>query len=206
MNTLTTTIMRRHTSAVRRSRVIPLVATAMLAVVAAAGCGSPSTGTDSLPGPAATASEPAGPPDGAGPGTASGSSGPGTSADQGGVEVPAQPPLVIEVTTELPTASHPCQPSGSIVVSGGSDGGDSAQLPESDEYPVGVTYQWFVRKSGPEPNPVPFGLPGTLQFNVAGGVPVSSPALTPAPGHEVELRVVAPETISGGWVAYSGCV
>lgn len=193
-----TTMIRRPAPAARRW-VLPLATTAMMALVAAAGCGLPSTTADNPPQPATTASEPA---DRGGSGTAPATPGPG---DDSGNEVPAPPPLVIEVTTEPPTASQPCQPSGSIVVSGGSDGGDSTQLPDSDDYPVEVTYQWFVRRSGPEPNPVPFGLPGTLQFNVAGGVPVSGPELSPAPGHEVELRVVAPEPISGGWVGYPGC-
>jgi hypothetical protein len=69
-----------------------------------------------------------------------------------------------------------------------------------------LTYQWFIRKAGPAQNPVPFGLPGTLQFNTAGGIPVSGPVLNPAPNIEVELRVVAPETISGGWITHPDCV
>jgi hypothetical protein len=110
------------------------------------------------------------------------------------------------VTTSSPTASYPCHPSGTIVVSGGgSDGSDSTQVPDSDEYPLEVTYQWFIRKASPEQNPVPIGLPGTLQFNTAGGIPVSGPVLNPAPNIEVELRVVAPETISGGWITHPGC-
>jgi hypothetical protein len=128
---------------------------------------------------------------------------PGEDPAGGDEQAPPPEPPQIEVTTSAPTASYPCHPSGSIVVSGS---GDSAELPDSDEYPVEVTYQWFIRKADPERNPVPFGQPGTLQFNVAGGIPVSGPELNPAPGIEVELRVVAPETISGGWITHPGCV
>jgi hypothetical protein len=197
---------RQAASTVRRWLVS---AVALMAIAAAvtmlAACGSPSSGTAIPSSPTPTASEPAGP---------AGTTAPAPTANAGGnpgagdaEQAPPPQPLQIEVTTSPPTVSAPCHPSGTIVVSGGgSDSADSTQVPDSADYPLDVTYQWFIRKADPEQNPVPIGLPGTLQFNVAGGIPVSGPELTPAPGIEVELRVVAPEPISGGWITYPGCV
>jgi len=200
---------RQPAPAIRRW---PVSAVAMTALAAAAimvgACGSPAPPTDIPPGPTPTATEPAGPSGSAALAPAPPEPGPGENPGTGdnSEQAPPPEPPQIEVTTSVPTAAYPCHPSGTIVVSGGGDSGDSAELPDSDEYPVEVTYQWFIRKADPEQNPVPFGRPGTLQFNVAGGIPVSGPELNPAPEAEVELRVVAPETISGGWITHPGCV
>jgi hypothetical protein len=190
----------------------PVAAAALTALAAVAimagGCGSPTAGTGDSASPAPTATGTAGTSGSAALEPAPEETGTaGNTGDGGDREQAAPPPepLSIEVTTSAPTAAYPCHPSGTIVVSGGSDSGDSTRLPDSDEYPLEVTYQWFIRKADPEQNPVPVGQPGTLQFNVAGGIPVSGPELNPAPDIEVELRIVDPGTVSGGWVTHPGC-
>jgi hypothetical protein len=198
----------RRGSPARLGGIAGMVSAVMAAAIVALGaCGSPATEPDSPPSPtpaaSATGESPGSPapeqPADDAPG--GGDAGNPDNPDQEG----APQALQIEVTTLPPTASHPCQPSGSILVSGG-DGGDSTVVGEGPEYPLDVTYQWFIRKTGPDPQAaVPYGQPATLQFTVAGGIPVSAPALTPVPDIEVELRVVEPETIAGGWVAHPGC-
>jgi hypothetical protein len=183
-------------------------------MIMAGACGSPGTGPDSSPTPTPTSTPSTEQPGSAVLGQAAedagaaGDQGGGDNSDQVAAPQPAPTvpdPLQIEVTTSPPTASYPCHPSGAVVVSGGGGNPDSTEVTDSPEYPVEVTYQWFIKKAGPDPGVVPIGLPGTLQFNDAGGIPVSGPELVPAPGIEVELRVVEPETISGGWVAHPGC-
>jgi hypothetical protein len=193
-------------SAVRRRPLAGIAGGALVAVAILLGaCGSPAAEPDSAQTPTPAASEPTGQPGSPAPEPPDAETGGGEGEGSGGNPGSDPPPLQIEVSTSLPTASYPCHPAGTIMVSGG-NGGDSTQVGDSPEYPVDVTYQWFIRKAGPDAGaPVPFGLPGTLQFNVAGGIPVSAPELKPAPAIEVELRVVSPETISGGWVAHPGC-
>ena len=100
------------------------------------------------------------------------------------------PAYQIIVKVDPPSATHRCNPAGSIEVYG-------------TGFPVTVTHEWRYRSAmNGTGNGAQLGPEVTHGFNVAGGKAISSQKL--AMGNwEVQLRVTSPKLIATDWVAHN---
>lgn len=105
-------------------------------------------------------------------------------------QIAVTPSFQIAVKVEIPSATHRCNPAGSIEVYG-------------TGFPVTITHEWRYRSAtNPTGNGALLGPEVTHGFNVAGGKAISSQKLAMG-SWEVQLRVTSPKPIATEWVTHN---